>query len=62
MSEPNTDFMKLKGLIAIIKITTIENSGAFINMLYALEGAVQGISLHDLSNEKSENLKNIIIQ
>jgi DNA transformation protein len=28
---------------AIIKIAAIENSGACITMLYALEGAIQGI-------------------
>lgn len=28
---------------ALIKIATIENSGACINMLYALEGAIQEI-------------------
>ena len=42
---------------AIIKISTIENSGACINMLYALEGAIQGIRWHGLDPERREELK-----
>ena len=42
---------------AIIKITTIENSGVCINMLYALEGAIQGIRWHGLNNERKQELK-----
>jgi len=42
---------------AIIKIATIENSGACINMLYALEGAIQGFRWHNLSKEKKTELK-----
>ena len=42
---------------AIIKISTLENSGACINMLYALEGAIQGIRWHGLSREKKQELK-----
>lgn len=42
---------------AIIKIATLENSGACINMLYALEGAIQGIRWHGLSKERKEELK-----
>ncbi len=42
---------------AIIKIATIENSGACINMLYALEGAIQGIRWHGLSKDRKETLK-----
>ncbi|MFH6603802.1 TfoX/Sxy family protein [Maribacter algicola] len=42
---------------AIIKIATIENSGACINMLYALEGAIQGIRWHGLDNERKQELK-----
>ncbi len=41
----------------IIKISTIENSGVCINMLYALEGAIQGIRWHDLDNGRKEELK-----
>jgi Holliday junction resolvasome RuvABC DNA-binding subunit len=42
---------------AIIKIATIENNGACINMLYALEGAIQGIRWHKLSKERKQELK-----
>ena len=42
---------------AIIKIGTLENSGACINMLYALEGAVQGIRWHGLSKDKKQELR-----
>lgn len=42
---------------AIMKIATLENSGACINMLYALEGAIQGIRWHGLSKERKQNLK-----
>lgn len=42
---------------AIIKIATIENSGACINMLYALEGAIQGIRWHGLDNGRKLELK-----
>jgi len=42
---------------AIIKIATIENSGACLNMLYAIEGAIQGIRWHSLSIERKQELK-----
>lgn len=41
---------------AFIKLVTIDNS-ACINMLYALEGAIQGIRWHQLSAEKKAELK-----
>ncbi|RDY61711.1 TfoX/Sxy family protein [Flagellimonas nanhaiensis] len=41
---------------AIVKIATLENSGACINMLYALEGAIQGIRWHGLDKEKKKEL------
>jgi len=41
---------------AIIRIATIENSNACINMLYALEGAIQGIRWHGLSKERKAEL------
>ncbi|MBI2279874.1 MAG: TfoX/Sxy family DNA transformation protein [Bacteroidetes bacterium] len=41
---------------AIVKISTIENSGACINMLYALEGAIQGIRWHNLSKDRKKEL------
>ena len=42
---------------AIIKIATIEDSGACINMLYALEGAIQGIRWHGLNKDRKQELK-----
>lgn len=42
---------------AIIRIASIENNGACINMLYALEGAIQGIRWHGLSAERKAELK-----
>jgi len=54
----NHDDLKKSGSEnAIIKIGTIENGGACINMLYALEGAIQGIRWHNLSKERKEELK-----
>jgi DNA transformation protein len=42
---------------AIIRIATLDDSGACINMLYALEGAIQGIRWHNLSIDKKMELK-----
>lgn len=42
---------------AFIKISAIENSGVCLNMLCALEGAIQGIRWHDLNAEKKQELK-----
>lgn len=42
---------------AIIKISTIDNHGACINMLYALEGAIQGIRWHNIDAERKYELK-----
>ena len=42
---------------AIIEISTIEDSGACINMLYALEGAIQGIRWHGLDKVRKQELK-----
>lgn len=42
---------------AIIKLATIENSGVCINMLYALEGAIQGIRWHNLDKNRKLELK-----
>jgi DNA transformation protein and related proteins len=41
---------------AIIKISTIENHGVCINMLYALEGAIQGIRWHNLEKLRMQEL------
>jgi DNA transformation protein len=40
---------------AMIKIKTIDKE-ACINMLYALEGAIQGIRWHDLANSRKLEL------
>ncbi len=42
---------------ALIKIATIENSEVCLNMLFALEGAIQGIRWHLLDDEKKQELK-----
>ena len=42
---------------ALIRISTLENNGVCINMLYALEGAIEGIRWHGLSKNKKEKLK-----
>jgi DNA transformation protein len=42
---------------AIIRITTLENCGACINMLYALEGAILGIRWHNLSEGRKLELR-----
>lgn len=41
---------------AIIRLSALENSGVCINMLYALEGAIEGIRWHGLSKEKKQEL------
>lgn len=41
---------------AIIKISTLESNGACINMLYALEGAIQGIRWHSLDKMRKQEL------
>ncbi len=41
----------------IIKISTIENSGACLNMLFALEGTILGIRWHHLQRERTIELK-----
>ncbi len=42
---------------ALIRISTLENNGVCINMLYALEGAIEGVRWHGLSKNKKEKLK-----
>lgn len=51
------DLVEIGSENAIIKISTIENHGACINMLYAIEGAIQGIRWHNLDNERKFELK-----
>ncbi|MCG8619764.1 MAG: TfoX/Sxy family protein, partial [Desulfobacterales bacterium] len=40
----------------IVKLITLENSGACINMLYALEGAIQGIRWHGIDKKRKQEL------
>lgn len=42
---------------ALVKIATLENNGICINMLYALEGAIQGIRWHGLDSDRKQALK-----
>lgn len=51
------DLVEIGSENAIIKISTLENSGTCINMLYALEGAIQGIRWHGLSKTRKGELK-----
>ena len=51
------DLITLGSEEVIIKIQTIENSGACLNMLFALEGAIQGIRWHGLDKDRKEELK-----
>lgn len=55
--ENEQDLKQIGSENAIIKIATIENSGACINMLYALEGAIQGIRWHGLDKDRKQELK-----
>ena len=51
------DLKRIGSENAIIKISTLEDSGACINMLYAIEGAIQGIRWHSLNRERKQELK-----
>ena len=44
---------------ALLRIRTIDDT-ACINMLCALEGAIQGIRWHDLPKERKEELKQFL--
>ncbi len=55
--ENEQELKQLGSENAIIKIATIENSGACINMLYAIEGAIQGIRWHGLDANRKQELK-----
>lgn len=54
--KTESDLKEMGSENAIVKISTIENSGACINMLYALEGAIQGIRWHNLSKDRKKEL------
>ncbi|NPD46339.1 TfoX/Sxy family protein [Lentimicrobium sp. S6] len=57
--EVNTagDLIALGSENAIIKIAAIDSEGVCINMLYAIEGAIQNIRWHDLPRERKKDLK-----
>ncbi len=55
--ESEQDLKNIGSKNAIIMISTIENSSACINMLYALEGAIQGIRWHGLDINRKHELK-----
>ena len=55
--KSESDLKKVGSENAIIKISTLENNGACLNMLYALEGAIQRIRWHNLDKEKKQELK-----
>ena len=54
--ENEDDLKNVGSENAILKIATLENSGACINMLYALEGAIQGIRWHGIDKDRKQEL------
>ena len=42
---------------AIVRIASLKDGEVCIDMLYALEGAIQGIRWHGLSQERKQELK-----
>ncbi|HEX2919693.1 MAG TPA: TfoX/Sxy family protein [Bacteroidales bacterium] len=60
ITTPN-DLIDTGSQDAMIKIKTIDPN-ACINMLFALEGAVQGIRWHDLDEDKKLELKQFFNQ
>ena len=55
--ENEQDLRSIGSENAFIKILATGNSVVCINMLYALEGAIQGIRWHNLNEESKQNLK-----
>ncbi|MEQ9300145.1 MAG: TfoX/Sxy family protein [Cyclobacteriaceae bacterium] len=53
------DLKAIGSMNAIIKIATIEGNGVCINMLYAIEGAIQGIRWHGLDKGRKQELKEL---
>lgn len=51
-----TELLEAGSENAIVRISTLEDNGVCINMLYALEGAIQGIRWHGLSKERKAEL------
>lgn len=63
--DTEQELRKIGSENAIIKISTLENSGTCINMLYALEGAIQGIRWHGLEDGRKQELRefyNILVK
>lgn len=54
------DLRRLGTESVFTKIKIDENPEACINMLYAIEGAVQGIRWHGLSKSRKEELKEFL--
>jgi len=54
--ENEQDLKEVGSENAIIKLATIDNT-VCINMLYALEGAIQGIRWHNLDADTKQSLK-----
>ncbi len=52
------DLIDLGSEQAIVRLSTMEKSGVCINMLYALEGAIQGIRWHNLPQSRKAELRN----
>jgi len=53
---------QLGSMDAIIRISALPNSGICHNMLYALEGAVQGIRWHSLTKLEKDELGRFLNQ
>jgi DNA transformation protein len=50
-------FMELGSEQVAIRLSSLDNHGLCINMLYAIEGAKQGIRWHGLDPNRKEELK-----
>ena len=55
--ENEIDLKSVGSENAIVKIATLENNDVCINMLYALEGAIQNIRWHNLDSDRKKELK-----
>jgi len=53
----NLNDLKNKGTERIIlELLTVPNNGVCINMVYAIEGAIQGIRWHGLESDRKKEL------
>lgn len=59
--ENEFDLKSMGSKNAIAKIATIENNRVCVNMLYALEGAIQNIRWHNLDRARKQELKDFFI-